>query len=179
MRKALLVLVVCALASPAWAGGGFSLFGAWSEVTDDSQSFGGGARLSIGGERWVGDLTWTWLQSQSDVDIIAGIEDKIQVIPTDLGIRYLFNTSGAVKPYAGGGVTWFYNSLTNGSASNDPGLYGMIGFNFGKGRAAFFVEGIYRYAQSDIKYVITPNDVITGELDVGGFGVNFGVAWGF
>ena len=60
MRKALLVLGICILAAPAWAGGGFSLFGSYAELSEDAESFGVGGRLTFGGHNWVGDLSGTF-----------------------------------------------------------------------------------------------------------------------
>jgi hypothetical protein len=179
MRKALLVLGICILATPAFAGGGFSLFGAYSQVNADQGSPGAGVRLSIGGDRWVGDLTWTWFESKENAKTISGYEDKVQVIPTDLGLRYLFNSRGKFDPYAGAGFTFFYNNLNDGSANNSIGGYGMLGFNIGKGRTKFFAEAIYRYGRSDVTYHLNPNEQDKGTMDVGGFGFNLGVAWAF
>ena len=179
MRKALLVLAICMLAVPAWAGGGFSLFGSYSELTDDTTAAGVGARFSFGGHNWVGDLSWTWFASQENVDTIFGYEDKVQVIPTDLGIRYLFNTSGSFRPYVGAGVTFFYVNLNDGKADNTLGWYGTFGFNVGRGKAKFFAEALYRDGSTDAEYRLNPNEVVDGPMDVGGFGVNVGVAWGF
>lgn len=179
MRKALLVLGICILAVPAWAGGGYSLFGTWSEINEDGSAPGAGMRVTAGGSNWVGDLTWTWLQSQDGVDTIAGYGDKVQVIPTDLGIRYLFNTQGSFKPYIGAGGTFFYVNVNNGDADNAFGGYAMLGFNLGRGRTMFFAEAIYRYGSTDVTYKPNPIAVVTGSMDVGGFGVNAGVMWFF
>ena len=179
MRKALLVLGICILAVPAWAGGGYSLFGAWTEINEDASAPGAGMRLSVGGQNWVGDLTWTWLQQQDGVSTIAGFEDSLQVIPTDLGVRYLFNTQGSFKPYIGAGGTFFYVNLNDGSVDNTFGGYAMLGFSLGQSRTKFFAEAIYRYGKSDVTYYLTPVSTVTGSMDVGGFGVNVGVAWGF
>ena len=53
MRKAFLVLGICILAVPAWAGGGYSLFGTWSEINEDASAPGAGMRVSIGGKHRV------------------------------------------------------------------------------------------------------------------------------
>jgi hypothetical protein len=179
MRKVLLVLAICILAVPAWAGGGYSLFGSWSEINDDASALGAGMRLSVGGSNWVGDLTWTWLQSEDDVETIAGFEDSLQVIPTDLGIRYLFASQGSFKPYFGVGATFFYVNLSNGNADNAFGGYAMLGFNLGQSRTRFFAEAIYRFGSSDVTYNVTPVDAVKDSMDVGGFGVNVGVTWAF
>ena len=179
MRKALLVLGICILAVPAWAGGGYSLFGTWSEINEDASAPGAGMRVSIGGKNWVGDLTWTWLQSQEDVETFAGYEDKVQVIPTDLGVRYLFNTQGSFKPYIGAGATFFYVNVNDGDADNTFGGYAVLGFSLGQTQTRFFAEATYRYGSTDVTYRSNPTDVVSGSMDVGGFGVNAGVVWAF
>ncbi len=179
MRKTFLVLgICCVFAAPAWAGGGFTLFGSYSEVNDDGQALGAGVRLTLGGERWVGDLTWTWYPNAEDILTIAGIEDDLQIIPTDLGARYLFQTQGSFKPYLGAGITFFYVNLNQGSGENAVGAYGLAGFTLGAHRTRFFAEILYRYGESDVTYHTVPNP-ITGKMDVGGLGVNLGITWAF
>lgn len=179
MRKVVLVLGICLLAAPVWAGGGFALFGSYAQISEDAEAPGAGARFSLGSERWVGDLTWTWYQSQEDVNTILDIEDRIQVIPTDLGIRYLFKTSGSLKPYFGAGATFFWLNLNHGNADNALGGYAILGLNFGHGKTRFFAEAIYRIGSTDASYRINPDDNLTGSMDVGGIGINLGIAWGY
>ncbi len=174
MRKALLVLAICILAAPAWAGGGYSLFGSYGSVNNDGQSGGAGMRLTVGGARWVGDLTWTWYPSVSGVKTIAGFKDDLQMIPTDLGIRILFNPRGKFIPYLGGGLTFFYVNVNDGNASNTFGAHAMGGFNIGGGPTKFFAEAVYRFGESDVTYRFGAGD-FTGTMDVGGFAVNAGV----
>jgi len=50
MRKALLVLGICILATPAWAGGGYSLFGSYGSVDNHEFAVGAGMRLTLGGD---------------------------------------------------------------------------------------------------------------------------------
>jgi len=178
MRKALLVFVICMLAAPAWAGGGFSLFASYSELTEDVSATGFGLRATFGSEHVVGDLTWTWFPSNDDVDTVAGYQDNLQVIPTDLGVRFLFNTSGSFIPYIGAGGTFFYANLNDGNIDNTVGYYGLLGFNAGGGKAKIFAEVIYRYGKADFSYRHA-TDPIQGELELGGGGVNAGVIWTF
>jgi hypothetical protein len=179
MRKALLVLGICILATPAFAGGGYSLFGSYGSVDNHEFAVGAGMRLTLGGDRWVGDLTWTWYQNVSGVGTVAGFDDNIQVIPTELGIRFLMNPKGKVIPYLGGGLTFFYVNLNDGNASNPVGGYALFGINFGAKRAKFFAEGLYRYGQSDVSYRYAGDQQWTGTMDVGGFAANAGIAWTF
>jgi hypothetical protein len=179
MRKALLVLGICLLAAPAFAGGGYSLFGSYGAVDNHEWALGAGMRLTVGGERWVGDLTWTWYQNVSGVGTIAGFDDNLQVIPTELGIRFLMNPRGSVIPYLGGGLTFFYVNLNDGSASNTVGGYAIFGINFGGKRTKFFAEALYRYGQSDVTYRFAGDQRWTGTMDVGGFAANAGIMWTF
>ena len=179
MRKALLVLGICILATPAWAGGGYSLFGSYGSVDNHEFAVGAGMRLTVGGERWMGDLTWTWYQEVSGVGTIGGRDDNLQVIPTELGIRFLMNPRGSVIPYLGGGLTFFYVNLNDGNASNTVGGYGIFGINFGGKQTKFFVEALYRYGQSDVSYRLGGDNLATGTMDVGGFAANAGIVWTF
>jgi hypothetical protein len=178
MRKALLVLGICILAAPAWAGGGFSLFGSYAQLSDDAEALGAGGRVTLGGQNWVGDLSWTWYPSKSNVDTIAGNTDKLQVVPTDFGARYLFNTSGSFRPYVGAGGTFFYNNLNTGDIDNSFGIYGLFGFNLGRHTTKFFAEVIYRYGEADVTYP-NPANPVSGKMDVGGLGINAGLIWTF
>jgi len=182
MRKTVLILgICCLLAAPAWAGSGFSLFGSYSEVSDEGQSFGAGARVSLGGARWVGDLTWTWYERADDILILTDpfIEDDIQVIPTDLGVRYIIPTQGSFQPYIGGGFTFFYNNLNQGRAENSLGGYILAGFNLGKSGTKFFGEVLYRMGESNVTYEPVPGQQTKQKVDVGGIGVNLGIVWTF
>ena len=178
MRKVLLILGICLLTTPVWAGGSYSLFGSYAQLTDDANEPGIGMRISFGGEHWVGDLTWTWYPMSDDVNTIGGFVDDLQVIPTDLGARYLFNTTGKVKPYVGAGITYFWANLNDASISKELGAYGLFGISFGQKRTNFFVEAIYRYGTADVTYRSGGNDV-SGNMDLGGFGANAGIVWTF
>ena len=181
MRKTFLVLgICCVLATPAWAGAGFSLFGSYWEVNDDGQTLGIGGRVSFGGEKWIFDLTGTWNPSVDNIVIVEDpvVVDKLQTVPVDLGVRYLFPTSGSFRPYVGAGGSLFYNNLNNGRIGTEPGFYGLLGFNVGKRDMKFFAEAIYRVATADVIYDSHINPVAE-TVDLGGFGVNVGLAWGF
>jgi hypothetical protein len=179
MRKALLVLAICIVAAPAWAGGGLSLFGSYAQLSEESEAVGFGARLSFGSDRWVGDLSWTWYPSEDSTSAVAGYEDSLQVIPLDLGVRHFFNSSGSFAPYVGAGGTFFYTNLDSGSIDKAYGLYGVLGFNLGRGSLKFFAEGIYRWGETDVSYFVGEQVVASAGLDLGGYGANAGIVFSF
>jgi hypothetical protein len=113
------------------------------------------------------------------VGTIEEFEDNLQIVPTELGIRFIMNPKGNVIPYLGGGVSFFWVNVNDGSASNPIGAYALFGINFGGSKVKFFAEGLYRYAKSDITYRYAGDIRWTGEMDVGGFAANAGVIWTF
>ena len=55
-RTVLVVACLCLLATPAWAGGGFHLFGTYGQINQWTETSGLGARLSAGGEKVIVDV---------------------------------------------------------------------------------------------------------------------------
>ena len=178
MRKALLVLGICVLAAPAWAGGGYSLFGTYGSVDNHEFALGIGARVTVGGDNIVGDFTATWYQKVSGVGTIDGRDDSMQLIPVEAGIRFILNPKGSVIPYLGGGLSFFYVNLNDGNASNPVGAYAIFGINFGGKRTKFMAEALYRYGKADVSYSGS-GDQVEASMDVGGFAANVGIMWTF
>ena len=157
MRKIVLAVgCICLLAAPAWAGGGFSLFGTYGQVNDYTSSGGLGARVSFGGQTLLVDLTATWFPERSSVVVKNGgfqINDSLQIYPVELGLRYLFAPGEEFRPYVGGGVSWILTDVQNGSMDDELGYYILAGMVWGDGRGVEgFVEGLYRRAQTDVDY---------------------------
>jgi hypothetical protein len=174
MRKAVLVLVGCLVlcAAPAWAGGEFSLFGTYGEVTENNRSFGFGARISAGGEWVMVDLTGTWFPSRS----AGAFDDDLQVIPFDLGLRLLFAPGSDLRPYVGAGVTYMLINLSDREVNDPTGYYLLAGLSLKGGKSTgFFVEAIYRDADA------TVDEGAPSEFDaaVGGLAGSLGIFWRF
>jgi hypothetical protein len=159
-------------AAPAWAGGAFSLFGTYGEVTESNRSFGAGARLSLGGESVMVDLTGTWFPSRS-----AGeFDSDLQVIPFDLGLRLVFAPGSELRPYVGAGLTYLLINLAERDAEDTTGYYLLAGFNVKAGdRSGFFLEAVYRDAESEI----TDYDGTEFEENFGGIVGSVGFYWKF
>lgn len=180
MRKSVLVLVGCLLlsAAPTWAGGAFHLFGTYGEVTQVDRSFGFGARGSIGGDRLVVDLTATWFPSRTGTVVDKnGIvtQDKVQIIPFDLGLRFVFAPGSELRPYIGAGVSYVLINLSEGSADNETGYYALAGLIFQTGAASgFFAEAIYRNAEATVSYAGVDYD-----RNFGGVAGSLGIFWTF
>jgi len=180
MRKIVLVLGFCfLLASPAWAGGGFSLFGAYGEITENDKSIGAGARLSLGGESVVFDLTATYLPQQSTTIIREGgapVSDDLRITPIEIGGRYIFSAGNDFRLYVGLGGSYFLVDLGDGASDNEFGFYGLGGFVFGaNANLQFFAEVLYRQTEITIDYGILGK----ADVNVGGLGLNAGLTLRF
>ena len=179
MRRTVVVLVGCLLlmSAPAWAGG-FSLFGTYGQTNEWNRSFGAGLRVSVGGERLVVDFTGTWFPAKNGVVVReSGVEifDSLQLIPLEIGLRWVFSRGSSVRPYLGAGGGYHLISLGSGSVDDEWGYYGIAGLNFyGWEGGGFFVEAIYRKVEAKLEY-----GGAVYEEDLGGLGGTFGVTFKF
>lgn len=169
----------CLLASPAWAGGGLHLFGTYTEVSDNIEAAGAGGRLSVGGESLVFDITATWLPRRGG-DIVSQdgvrIEDRLQVTPFDLGIRYVFSPGKQLRPYVGVGASYIVTNLNTGTVDDEVGFYGLLGLAWNRQREmGFYGELIYRDAEMTADYGFDGSY----DVDLGGLGIAIGVFVGF
>jgi len=180
MRRIILVLgCCCLLTAPAWAGGGFSVFGAYSEITENDRSPGVGARFTFGGESLVLDLTATWLPYRSTAvfrEAGSPVTDELRITPLEIGGRYIFSAGKDFRLYLGLGGSYFLVDVSGGKADDKLGFYALGGFIFGaNARVSFFGEVTYRQADHDIDY----GELGKSDVTLGGAGVNAGLTFKF
>lgn len=177
MRKIVLALgMVCLLATPAWAGGEFSLFGAYEQVTSNDYSIGGGGRVSLNLQRLSFDFTATYLAQKGSVEMLGGALDKVKVFPIDLGIRYRFSPGSEFRPYFGVGLSYVLTELEFGDADDEVGFYASLGFvGLADRKTRWYAEVLYRWVEMEADFGVQ------GKVDenVGGFGVTAGLTFGF
>lgn len=178
MRRVFLMMAACCvLASPALAGGGVDLYGAYGDVADGEYELGLGARLSIGGTHWMFDVAATGFQTAENVSIIDGVPSEgidIKYRAFDLGLRYLFYNGHKVRPYLGAGLTYAQTSATEIRVDSGLGLYGMAGLRVGKQRGInFMAELIYRWAEVQARYNLAEER----DVNVGGLGIQVGISF--
>jgi hypothetical protein len=178
MRRIVLVFVgCCLLAGPAWAGGGFSLFGAYSEITDSGRSIGAGARLSLGGESVLFDLTATaFFQDVNTGHLgLPGTSD-VSIAPIEIGGRYLFGRGRDFRPYLGLGASYLLVDVSGGDADDEFGAYGLVGLVFGaNGKVQLYGEMVYRYSEITVDYGAYGKS----EVEICGFGIAAGFNFTF
>jgi hypothetical protein len=180
MRRTVLVVACLTLmAAPAWAGGGFHLFGTYGEVNEWTEAGGFGARLSVGGEKLVADLTATWFPETHGKIGCHGDEkyyDHIQIAPVEVGLRYVFSPGKIWRPYIGGGVSFIVADINVGSVDDDAGYYGLLGLlRHGSGTMGFYGEVVYR--QAELSYQLAGG--VNFDEDVGGLAAAVGVFLAF
>ncbi len=177
MRRVFLVMAACCiLASPAFAGGGVDLYGAYGEVVDGEAEFGLGLRLSIGGTHWMLDVGATGFLEVDDTDISTGNDDSLKYRAYDLGLRYQFYEGHKVRPYVGAGMSYGQASAINVRVDSGLGAYGLAGLRVGKTRGInFMAELIYRWTEVQARY-----DLINEEdIRIGGLALQAGISFAF
>ena len=183
MRRILIVTaVVCLLSTSAWAGG-FALFGSYWETSDADEAIGGGGRLSFGQGLSV-DLGFTYYRETDGPSLEGRGEDyDLQVMPFDLGVRYLFDLDGIFDPYLGAGVSYFIIDAESVRTDDELGYYGQVGFELTLHRNMnLMVEVMYREADATLSWhgaSTLPEAVDRIDDGIGGFAANVGVLWRF
>jgi hypothetical protein len=180
MRRVFLIMAACCvLASPAFAGGGVDLYGAYGEVVDGEYDLGLGARLSIGGTHWMFDAAVTGYRKIEDIRVIGQNPDSDETFKYrafDLGLRYLFYEGHKIRPYVGGGLSYAQASSTSIRMDGALGYYLLGGLRFGKPQGInFMAELIYRWAEVQARYSL----VDEVDVRVGGFGLQLGISFVF
>lgn len=178
-RVFLMVAACCVLASPAFAGGGVDLYGAYGDVIDGEYEFGLGARFSIGGTHWMFDVGATGFLEAEGVRTVSGYpdeDDSLKYRAFDLGLRYLFYDGHKLRPYVGAGLTYAQASAINTRVDGGIGLYGMAGLRYGKIQGInFMAELIYRYAEVQARYDMIEEK----DIRVGGLALQVGISFVF
>jgi hypothetical protein len=180
MRRTVLVVACLALlAAPAWAGGGFHLFGTYGQINEWTETTGVGARLSVGGERVIFDLTATWFKEQgTKIGQEGGINryDDLQIAPIEAGVRYVFAPGSHWRPYIGAGVSYFVTDAEVAKVDDEVGYYGMLGLLW-HGEGGFGLYGEVLYRRAEVTYRL--EDEVSFSEYVGGLAGSFGVIFTF
>ena len=186
MKKWILGLfVLVVLTGPLYAGG-IGPMGAYWDTRDAGDDQGFGVRVTVDvGPRWNLELRTAWFDEFSQVG--DGLLFEVEAFPIDMGLSYGFETSGKVEPYLGVGVTYLdINPKVVGSdigrrieveIPEEAGIYYMAGLDVPvmNDKLSLFVEAIYR----NIKAKANSTDIRDFDVDMTGFGVNFGVVLNF
>lgn len=190
MRNVAVAAAVVLLAASTVAADGFSVFGSYDEITDQEEVLGFGVRYSFGGDSGlVADITAS-IYEKADEEYVVGdvlidggtvVADKLEVIPLELGLRWIFDL-GRVRPYLGGGVTWFITDYEIARVDDEVGFYALGGLSLrATDSVAAFLE--VRYRQTDVTTLYDDQDVLTDRVeldtDIGGVGGSIGVTWVF
>lgn len=169
------VLSLFAFVTPASATG-FSLFGAYWSPDETDETLGLGLRFSAHlGHHWIVDVGATAYGVVEGV--VDGGRSDIDVVPLDAGLRYQWG-DGRVQPYLGAGLTFAKLESQIGELDDQGAWYALLGLDFGDDRGArLFLEALYRSIDGEVKTIERSGDRVLRDLDLSGFGINFGVNW--
>jgi outer membrane protein W len=121
------------------------------------------------------DAAVTQFAEVEDVSEIGG--DNVTARAFDLGLRYMFlDPTHKLRPYLGGGMTYFQTNATNISIDSGAGVYGLVGLRFGKTPGIqFMADLVYRWAEVEAK----PSLPETIDVTVGGLALQAGISFVF
>jgi len=177
-RRLISTLLFMMVAGTAGAGS-ISLFGTVWNQNDPGTAAGGGLRLTGAQGEWRSDVTFSWVTASWTQAAPGGaFANSFDVFPIDIGLRYVAPVGFRLQPYLGGGATYNYVSTDVGTVDNKWGWYGVAGLNWGNPYGIdFFVEAIYRDADTYLKFT----DPVAGHqrtrVDLSGLGINLGVVF--
>lgn len=192
LGPALVTVLALAAAAPA-AAGGVSLYGAWWETEEAGDALGAGIRVGFGIVPALDlDLRATYYEEVEPdfLDVIREGEDPrvagFEVLPVDVGLRLgIGRRRAGLRPYLGAGGTYYKIEGDVGDVDDEVGYYALFGLELGDERGPrFFVEADYRTVEATVTEDVDdpidlPDlDLEDGvDLDLGGVGVNLGLAW--
>jgi len=161
-------------------GGSIQTLGGWWDAGDSDSTYALGLRGTLG-ETWGLDLGWMRYGEGDDIEFegpISGEKFKfggIEANVFDLGLRYTF----LAEIYLGGGLSYYDFDYELNSLDAEWGVYGLVGWSFGGEHLRAFIEGMYRYTSSTIKYDDGFLGTYERDVDQDGFGANVGIMYRF
>jgi len=186
----LLVFSVILVTSPVAAETSFSILGSYWDTDGLEELTGGGVRGSFGGPVWGIDFTGM-IYGEESFSVTSGDDTAFFEIEThllELGVRrYVGPNRPGLRTYLGGGLSMIrLDPNFRPEIDTEIGVYGLLGFEVGRGRTAFVAEVFYR----DVSLTMDLNDLpdfvwinlgfnldrqARFDLDMTGVGVNVGL----
>lgn len=194
-RLILAAMLVLGLAvTPAYAGG-LSIYGTYWNTDAADEAAGGGLRFGIPlgatgvlqldlGATYYEELVDRPFDALGDVDT-PFVENGLQVIPVEAGLRLNFAENSRLNPYIGGGGTYYFIDSDFGDVDDEAGWYARVGTEFGQVNGnGFFAEAGYRGVEVTVENDPEDFDDFDDiefeeqtEVDLSGALVNVGYVW--
>ena len=153
MKKVLLAGFVLVLGAIAASANGLGFSGAYWDTKNAGDGFGAGAKLQLQVVPGMFmEFRGTYFEDLSGDDKAAGIDSKLQVIPAEAGLIVTFPVNKQFKPYAGGGVGYYFADAKIEAEGLDEdididdemGYYAVGGFEIGLADN-FYIFAEYKY----------------------------------
>jgi len=170
----LVVLVVLAFASGAWArGAGIELgvFGSYLDSADLGDGYGVGAKLELQAIDWVSiDARASYILFENpDVDMVP------------LELAALVNIPLAdeqIVPYAGVGVGYYIFDADGFDMDDEVGFFPVVGLEIGAYNLSFLIEARWLFLESDLDKAADEFGN-SSEADLDGLVINLGLLFRF
>ncbi len=186
------LLLLTALAAAPASATDFAIFGSWWDTEELGETAGGGIKLETGQTfqlqfraSYYPDLTEDFGQLIDEDDDFFKFE--LEAIPLEAGIKLNLG-GGSVRPFIGGGATYFLLDSNFGEIDDEVGYYLTAGLELGGGGGGvgFFAEALYRNVEGTLNF--DPEDIEDIEdveiedevaIDLSGLAVNAGIVFRF
>lgn len=189
----LLLAAISGLAAAPASATDFAIFGSYWDTEELGETAGGGIKLDLGQTfqlqlraSYYPDLTEDFGQLIDEDDDLFKFE--IEAIPIEAGIKLNLGGGGSVRPFIGGGATYFLLDTNFGDIEDEVGYYLTGGLELGGGGSGvgFFAEAVYRDVEGTLNF--DPEEIEDLEdveiedrvaLDLSGLAVNAGIVFRF
>lgn len=173
-KRLVIGLAAVMLASAPARAGSFGFYGSYWDSDQAENSAGGGGRVGFSFVKFL-ELEFRGTHYPSFTADVMGMGVDVKATPLDGGLRVNLLPSARVNPYVGAGITYYFLTTDQGDVDNQTGVYGQAGLDFGKGKARFFIEALWRKMDTTISLASFDRDT---QFD--GIAVDTGVVvrWG-
>lgn len=165
-----LLIGICLLGAAARADG-LGLFAAYLDTSGNDAVSGIGLRGRGGSELLYFELRGTYFEDIPEVDLI--VDQELSLLPIDFGFGWQTTYEAPLQLYGGGGVTYYFLDVSDGSVDNALGYYFEVGGemeifeNFGN-----FFEALWRQVETRSEEGSRLNK---DDLNVNGGAVHIGI----
>ena len=122
---------------------GMGLFAAYLDPSEGKGISGIGIRGRGGIEHLYFEIRGTYFEKIREVGLLN--ERDLSVLPVDLGFGWQTDKDPVIQLYGGGGVTYYFLDIDNGSVDNAIGYYLQVGGELEiREGFGFFIEGVWR-----------------------------------
>ena len=183
MKKALLAVVILGFSAVLASANGLGFFGAYWDTESAGDGIGAGAKLQLEVvPNLLMEFRGTYFEDIGDGEDGEGVDNKLQIIPAEVGLIISFPVADLFKPYAGGGAGYYLADASVEADGMDEdididdeiGYYAVGGIELGLAKN-FFLFAEYKYTWVEIDTFIIEDVEFEGASTLDGPGGSAGL----